>query len=104
MSRWVVVAKKKDIQEGSTRAFSVEGRQVAITYVNGEFYAYLNACSHMDLPLEEGRLEGTILECPHHGATFDLRTGAALSMPAVTPLEMYEVKIEGDDIKIEFKD
>lgn len=104
MSRWVTVAKKREVPEGSTRAFSVEGRQVAITYVNGEFYAYFNACSHMDLPLDEGRLAGTILECPHHGATFELKTGEALSMPAVTPLEMYKVKVEGEEIKIELLD
>lgn len=104
MSRWVTVAKKREIPEGGTRAFSIEGRQIAITYVKGEFYAYLNACSHMDLPLEEGRLAGTVLECPHHGATFDLKTGEALSMPAVTSLEMYKIKVEGEDIQIELQD
>lgn len=101
MSKWVSVAKKSDIPEGKTAVFTVEGKEIAISYVNGQFYAYENACTHMDLPLDEGEIEGTVIQCPHHGAKFDLTTGAAVQLPAAAPLEMYKVKVEGDEIKIE---
>lgn len=104
MSKWVTVAKKSDIPEGKTGVFTVEGREIAISYVNGGFYAYVNSCSHMELPLDEGTIEGTVIECPHHGAKFDLRTGEVVQMPAAAPIEIYNVRVEGDDIKIEFKE
>ena len=55
----------------------------------------------MDFPLNDGTLEGTTVECAHHGAQFDVRTGAAISMPAVTPIETFPVKVVGEEIQIE---
>jgi 3-phenylpropionate/trans-cinnamate dioxygenase ferredoxin subunit len=52
----------------------------------------------------EGELVGFSIECPRHGALFDIRDGAVLSMPAVTPVPTYEVKVEGDDIFVESPD
>lgn len=100
MGRFVPLAKKGDIPEGQTRAFNVEGKDIAISCVNGKYYAFINVCSHMEFPLADGNLTGTVIECAHHGATFDITTGRALSMPAVTPIEIFEVKIDGDEIKV----
>jgi 3-phenylpropionate/trans-cinnamate dioxygenase ferredoxin subunit len=48
----------------------------------------------------EGELDGCVIECPRHGARFDIATGQALSMPAVVPLPVYNLKVEGDEIKV----
>ncbi len=101
MSKWVSIAKKTDVSEGKISVFSVEGKEIAISYVNGEFFAFLNSCTHMELPLDEGCIEGTVIECPHHGAKFDLKTGKAIQLPAAAPLEIFKVKVVGDEIQIE---
>lgn len=103
MSQWITVAKKGDISEGATRVFTIKGREIAVSCVKGKFYAFLNQCTHMELPLDEGKIEGTVIECPHHGARFDLETGEVVQMPAAVSLEMYPVKVEGDSLKIEFR-
>jgi 3-phenylpropionate/trans-cinnamate dioxygenase ferredoxin subunit len=50
--------------------------------------------------LAEGDLDGFCIECPRHGALFDIRDGRVLSMPAVVPVPIFEVKVEGDDILV----
>lgn len=104
MSSFITVAQKKDIPEGQTRAFSVKDKDIAISCVDGKYYAFINVCSHMEFPLDDGELNGTVIECRHHGAQFDLRTGEVLSMPAVTPIQVFEVKVEGEDIKVNVGD
>lgn len=100
MSPFIIVAKKKDIPEGTTKTFIVDDKDIAISCIEGHYYAFINVCSHMELPLAEGEITGTVIECPHHGAQFDLKTGEALSMPAVTPIQVFDVKVEGEDIKV----
>ena len=101
MGEWITVTKKSQIVDGKTAVFTVKGKEVVVALVNGELYAFHNECSHMELPLDQGEIEGTEIQCPFHGAKFDLRTGEATHMPAVSPIEIYKVKVDGDDIKIE---
>ena len=68
--------------------------------VEGELRAVENRCSHDDGPLGEGEVAGHEVTCPRHGARFDLRSGAALSMPAVTPIDTFEVRQDGDGIYV----
>ena len=67
------------------------------------FYAIEDQCTHDGGPLGEGKLDGATgqIVCPRHGARFDLRTGAALTLPAIEPVPVYEVRIEGGDILVE---
>ncbi|HPR64912.1 MAG TPA: non-heme iron oxygenase ferredoxin subunit [Thermoanaerobaculia bacterium] len=90
-----------DVPPGSKHRFQVDGEPVLIANIEGTFYAVSDTCSHADASLADGIMEGTEVECPYHGARFDIRTGNALSLPAVSPIESFTVSVEGDEIYIE---
>jgi nitrite reductase/ring-hydroxylating ferredoxin subunit len=96
---WVRVAAKADVPEGQVVNFRVGDRDVAIYHLPGdEFRATDNICTHEYAQLHEGWLEDGCIECPLHAARFDVRTGKALCAPAEDDLEIFEVRLEGDDI------
>lgn len=102
--RFVTVAKTSEIWPGERAVFDVEDHYIAVFNVDGTYYAIEDVCTHDDGPLAEGELYGFEIECPRHGARFDIRTGAVLRMPAVIPVPRYEVRVEGDEIQIGFED
>lgn len=89
--KWVEVAPAEEIPEGEARVFEIEGERIAVCRANDQLFAIQDVCTHDDGPLGEGSLEGYAIQCPRHGAKFDVRTGAVLSMPAVVPVETYPV-------------
>jgi 3-phenylpropionate/trans-cinnamate dioxygenase ferredoxin subunit len=97
-SDYVRVAMTSDIAPGTVKVVYVDGHAVGVANVAGQFYAFADVCTHDDGPLAEGELDGRAIECPRHGARFDVATGAVLSMPAVTPLPVHHLKLEGDEI------
>ena len=99
--RFVRVCEDREIREGEVRIFEVAEIGLAISRVEGKLYAIENVCTHDDGPLGEGFLEGCEIECPRHGARFDVRTGVATRMPAVAPVSKFEVKVERGDILVE---
>jgi len=64
-------------------------------------YAYLNCCSHQDLPLNDGKVESGALVCPWHGAHFAVATGDAIAFPATAPLERCSVRLSEQNVEIE---
>jgi 3-phenylpropionate/trans-cinnamate dioxygenase ferredoxin subunit len=64
-------------------------------------YAIEDACTHDGGALDQGELEGCRIMCPRHGAYFDVRTGAALTLPAVMPVRTYAVRVEDDSVFVE---
>ena len=98
--RWVDVGSPDQIGEGQAKTFEVEGERIAIARANGQLYAVQDVCTHDDGPLGDGSVEGYAIVCPRHGAKFDVRTGAVLSMPAVVPIETYPVMEKGDRIML----
>jgi 3-phenylpropionate/trans-cinnamate dioxygenase ferredoxin subunit len=68
---------------------------------NGEVHAIGDMCSHGDISLSDGFVEGDTLECWAHGSAFSLRTGHPLSLPAYEPVPVYVVEIDGDDVLID---
>ena len=100
-SQWVRVAGMADVAEGQVHAVRVGGREIALYHLaGGEFHATDNICSHEYAQLSDGWLEDGSIECPLHAARFDVRTGKALCAPAETDLDVYELKVEGDDLLI----
>ncbi len=100
MAEFVKVADRNELAPGERKIVEVDGRFIALFNVGGEFYAIEDVCTHDDGPLGEGELDGYTIECPRHGAQFDIRDGRVLRFPAVTPVPWFEVKVEGDDVLV----
>ena len=99
---FIKVARRDEIGVGQAKRFDVDGVLVAIFNVDGSFYAIEDTCTHEEASLtEEGEIVDHTVECTRHGARFCLRTGKALSLPAVVPVERFDVKVEGDDILVD---
>lgn len=77
------------------------GQPICVTRVGDEVFAIGDTCTHSDASLSEGDVTGTRIECWLHGAEFDLRTGVALTLPAVEPVKSYPVRIDADSVTIE---
>ena len=101
MANFVKVAETGEIPPGERKVIQVEGIFIAVFNVGGAFYAIEDICTHDDGPLAEGELAGFEIECPRHGARFDIRTGQVLSFPAVTDVPWFEVKVEGNDVLVD---
>lgn len=102
MTREIRVCGSDEIGEGEVKGFDVNGRRVAIVRLGGELHAVDDTCSHEDYSLSEGEVDPDecTIECWKHGSLFDLRTGEALTLPATRPVPVYEVKEDGDDVKV----
>ena len=92
------------IEPGRVSYVELAGRRLALCNVGGTIYAIDDECTHDYGPLDQGRLDGCQIECPRHGARFDVTTGRALTLPAVRPVRTYPVTMEGDDILVEVPD
>jgi 3-phenylpropionate/trans-cinnamate dioxygenase ferredoxin subunit len=98
---FVKVARVSDIPVGRVRVVEFEDEEVALCNVNGEIYAVANVCTHDDGPLGEGYLAGDEIECPRHGARFNVSSGQVKSLPAIVPIPTFEVRVEGEDIWVD---
>ncbi|HEX3446047.1 MAG TPA: bifunctional 3-phenylpropionate/cinnamic acid dioxygenase ferredoxin subunit [Chthoniobacterales bacterium] len=79
----------------------IEDPAIAVFNVGGTLFAISDICTHAEASLSEGRVDGETVECPLHGACFDLRTGEALTPPAVEPVPTFPVVVQGDAIYVE---
>ena len=98
---YVPVAQVAELPDGTVKIVEVGGRRIALCRAGGAFYAIEDRCSHDNGPLGEGTLDGKLLECPRHGARFDVTTGRPITLPAVMPVARFPVKIEGTQILVE---
>ena len=101
MRRLVKIAETKDVPPGTAIAVDVEGHTVALFNVKGTLYAIDDTCTHRGGPLSEWEVEGTVVTCPLHGARFDVTTGQVLGPPAAKGVARYDVRVDGEDVKIE---
>lgn len=95
------VAKLSEIAPASTLRVVVDGLEILLCNVDGNLYAIEDVCTHDGGPLDQGTLEGECVVCPRHGATFDVRTGDVVTLPAVVPLMTFAVNVEGDDVYVD---
>jgi 3-phenylpropionate/trans-cinnamate dioxygenase ferredoxin subunit len=98
--RFVKVGRVSDVPAGRPETFEVEDRHIAIYRLDDGFHAIDDICTHDGGPLAEGEIEDDVVICPRHGARFSIRTGAALSLPAITPVDTYPVRVDGDDLMV----
>ncbi len=105
MSEPVKAAARSELADGGKKLIDVDGRAVALFRVNDDtFYAIDDVCTHDGGPLAEGELEGEQIECPRHGARFNVRTGKVVRFPAIEPVAVHEVELRGDDVYIHIRD
>ncbi len=98
--RFVTVARVGEIPEGGRKIVRIEDQQVAVFHIEGGYYALDDVCTHDGGPVAEGPLEGEIIECPRHGAKFNVKTGAAVALPATSPVPTYPVRVRDDEIQV----
>jgi 3-phenylpropionate/trans-cinnamate dioxygenase ferredoxin component len=93
------VCAVSDLPPGGAKR--IDDPAIAVFNVEGNLFAISDICTHAEGLLSEGTIEGETVECPLHGATFDLRTGEALTPPAVEPVRTFPVIRQGDEIYVE---
>ncbi len=101
---FVDVAATSEIPAGEVRGFEHKGQRVSICNTGETFYAVEDCCTHDDGPLGDGELDGCAIECPRHGARFDIRTGEVLQMPAVFPIKTFETRIENGRVLVKLEE
>lgn len=92
----VDVAAVGDLAMDTAMKVDANGEDIALVRCADGIFAIGNKCSHADVDLSEGEVEGCALECWLHGSQFDLRTGKPLSLPALVPVPTYRVEVVGD--------
>lgn len=93
-SAWLDAGAVADYESADRRVVrAADGREIAVFRVGAEFFAVANTCTHARAALSDGPLEGYEVECPLHGARFDIRTGRVVTPPASRPLRCYEVRV-----------
>ena len=101
----ITVCKLAELGEGEMRLVDVDdGRQIGVfRCAGGDLMAIEDRCSHDDGPLAEGEFDAAscTVECPRHGSLFDLRTGRPRTLPAYRPVDVFEVRVDGEEVKLE---
>ncbi|MDG3005271.1 non-heme iron oxygenase ferredoxin subunit [Paludisphaera mucosa] len=100
MSEAVKIAAASELAPGGKKLVDVDGRALALFRVGDEYYVIDDVCTHDGGPLAEGELDGVQVECPRHGARFDVRTGAAVRFPAIEPVPTHPVEVRDDGVYV----
>ena len=103
MAEFVRVADVSDVPDPGKTLVEVDGEMVALFHVEERFYALDDVCTHDGGPLADGELRDHKIACPRHGAKFDIRTGAALTMPAVRATRAHDVKVEDGGVWVRLR-
>jgi nitrite reductase/ring-hydroxylating ferredoxin subunit len=98
--KFIVALPLEDLAPGTMRAVQIGAREVLLCHTKAGVSAFENVCSHALARMSEGRLRGTRLICPLHGASFDARDGRVLAPPATLPLCQHAVRISAGHIEV----
>lgn len=100
MADFVTVGKVSEVPSGDMKVFDVNGYGITVANVGGELRAFQDECTHQTCSLSEGDIEGEHVICVCHNAEFDTRTGEPQAGPATVAVPVFEVRVEGDDIRV----
>ena len=98
---WMAACRAVDVISAGHLVREVDGRYLALFHVGGAFFAIDDECTHDGGSLDGATVDGLEVICPRHGARFCLRTGAALSPPAYSPVRTYPVRVSGEQLEVE---
>lgn len=99
-SEYIKICRLSDIKEGRTKVVHTDNVQILLARTNGDIHAYEANCTHEDLPIGEGEINGGEILCSHHGGKYDAKTGQATGFPAIIDLNCFKVKVENGDVYI----
>tara|TARA_Y100000782_G_scaffold103793_1_gene122263 strand:- start:1339 stop:1647 length:309 start_codon:yes stop_codon:yes gene_type:complete len=98
----IIVAKTNEIKPNQIKQVSIDGKDIVVINIDGNYFAINDTCTHAGGSLSEGKVEGSIITCDWHGAQFDCKSGKLVKFPAkINDLESYNVVIESDTIFVE---
>jgi len=98
----IIAGKVSDMSPGTMKKISIDGKDIVVVNVDGEFCAIDDSCTHSGASLSEGTLEGCRVTCGWHKAEFDCKTGKLVKFPAkINNLGSYSVSIESDNVFVE---
>lgn len=102
---WMTLCRKSDVREDYPHAAQVDGREIGIFLLDGQYYALDNLCPHAEARLSQGFIEEGQVECPLHEARFDLRNGRCTHMPEYggAGVGSYAVRVQGEDIQVQMQ-
>ncbi len=101
MAEYVTVANIAEIAKGKCKLVQINGKEISVWRVEDSFFAIDDICTHEEENLSNGEIIDTFhVNCPRHGAEFDLRSGKALCLPATEPVQVYQVRLSGEDVQI----
>jgi 3-phenylpropionate/trans-cinnamate dioxygenase ferredoxin subunit len=100
MAAWVNVAPAEELTPGSWRTVDVDGTQIAVFNVNGDYHAIEDVCTHDGGILTGGIVDGAEVMCPRHGARFSIISGEALSPPAYEPVPTFPARVEQGMVQV----
>ena len=98
----IFVCKTTQISVGQMKKISVDGKDIVIVNIGGNYFAINDTCTHAGASLSEGKIEDSTIICDWHGAQFDCKNGKLIKFPAkIDDLEVYNVVVEEDNILVE---
>jgi 3-phenylpropionate/trans-cinnamate dioxygenase ferredoxin subunit len=100
MSDWINVIDQNALADGEHVVVDVDGTDVAVFKIEGQFYAIEDVCTHDGAEIASGKLEGCEIVCPRHGARFCVKTGAVKAPPAYEDIDTFPVRIENGKVQV----
>lgn len=97
---FVAVADLAELPNGERLFVEIDGEAIVVFNIGGQVFAIGDVCSHDDGPLGDGDLDGYDIQCPRHGASFDIRSGKVTSLPAVVSIPAYPTRIVDEQIEV----
>ena len=98
----IIACKSNELEPGNLKKIEVDGKEILLANIDGNYFACDDTCTHSGASLSEGNIDGSIITCGWHGAKFDCTTGKLSEFPAkINDLKSYNVSTESDDIFIE---
>jgi 3-phenylpropionate/trans-cinnamate dioxygenase ferredoxin component len=101
--KWVEVATTDELPPGVMKRVDIEGHRYLLANANGTLYAVDDLCSHEEVSLYLGCIQGDNIKCSLHGSRFSLKTGEPLEEPATEPIGTYPVEVEQTRVLIKIK-
>jgi 3-phenylpropionate/trans-cinnamate dioxygenase ferredoxin component len=100
MSDWINVTAQTTLADGEHIVVDLDGTDVAVFKIEGQFYAIEDICTHDGAELASGELDGDEIICPRHGARFCVKTGAVKSPPAYENIACFPIRVEADQVQV----